>query len=227
MADTTWGLGDNELLTVVHTVFYYEFDLWGIFLSETYEGYHEVKTRTCSPLKDKSWCKGTCGEKIQKAAWAAQGQSFYCLMNDFGEIHWVLCRVQRVGSQRMEMAGNKGRGLKVHSFWAIPGTRIPAPRDPWTNQPLRHLSMGLFKRLESEVTETTEVSISSAVQTHLKNNTFLLTFIDFSVLSAIFGQCFYQTGICCILIPPVLSWGIRGLWQWMNSQSDKCCAHSP
>lgn len=80
--------------------------------------------------------------------------------------------------QWKEMAVNKGWGLKVCSFWTIPGTRILLPRDPGTTQPLRHLWLGHFKGLRAGCLKQQPLpSSSSAVQTHLKNNTFPPLFI--------------------------------------------------
>lgn len=79
-----------------------------------------------------------------------------------------------------ETAANKGTGgLAVPSFWTIPGKRIPLPGDPQAAPAGRHLCFPLFKG-EGELSP-----LLSAVQTRIKNNTFLPPFICLS------GPCSY------------------------------------
>lgn len=130
--------------------------------------YHEVKTCSCPRMKPQTEQQG--GQCCQATGHGVRRMMARCLIHPEGSVFvWAQERRRRAERLGREMAGNKGWGLKVHSFWTIPGTRISVPRDPRATPPVRHLSV----RLESMASETTALaSSSSAVQTHLKNNTF-------------------------------------------------------
>ncbi len=143
--------------------------------------YHEVKTCSCPWLKPQT--EQQRGQYCKASGHRVRWMIARCLIHPEprlagGQSVLVCTQKKRRRAEQLgrEMAGNKGWGLRVHSFWTIPGTRIPVPRDPLATPPVRHL----FVRLQSGECKTTTLAFStSAVQTHLKNNTFL-SFISYS-----------------------------------------------
>lgn len=108
--------------------------------------YHEVKTWACPRVKPQQQ-----GQYFRTSEHRVRGVIGRCLTSEWSiqnqergrEMSVLVFGTWEKEGMWREMVGNKGWGLKVHSFWTIPGTRIPVPRD----LPVRQLWFWLFKGL--------------------------------------------------------------------------------
>lgn len=153
------------------------------------------------------------GHRVRSLMWRCMTSEWSFWIWEWQRVAFLVCGTDKVDGIWREIPGNKGKGLKVHSFWTIPGTRIPVPRDLRATLPVHHLWFILFKGLSVVSKTTVLASSSSAVQTCLKNNTFLSAFICCSGVCSYFWVVLVADWNLLPLFPlSVVSEGIKDVY---------------
>lgn len=207
------------------------FDLWGGILSNKVTVTGQTPGRVTSINDEvKTWAhpqlKPQTKSQQRQWCWASghmfRGMMLKCLISDWSirsgrEMSVLVCSTGKEEGIRSEMAWNKERGLKVRSFRTIPGTRIPVPRDPWTDLPLIS-GWDILKAWECNVSNNGTHLLLFSCSNSLKGQYF-----SFFIYQPLWDTQLFLGSVHCRLestasVPhSSVSEGDQGcLWHWMN-----------